>query len=425
MIIFVKLYDVIIIGAGISGLAAAQILREQGSENILVLEAQDYVGGRIKTWHEWGMPIELGAEFIHGNKTATWQYVTELGLETISTNQDKKLLNFEDKLLSKQQTDTFIQLMTYIEEHGRVGTSVAEIIQSNSITRDGAVMKLAAYTVGDYEASDVERLDSGAFTEMVRLTAKNGDNRILKEGYQPIVERLAEKVPIRENAIVRLVDYSDPNTVHIKLESGELLYARRVIITVSLGVLKSNAIAFIPELPIEKQDAVHRLGMGNVMKLLLRFRHADTVSKLFAIADGENESLHVITCWWASGSDPHVLVGYAGGSRASTALAMSEEILVQHVLFHLEKQIDSSLEDELIDYKVVRWDTNPFTKGGHSNHPVGTTLQTRACLMTPIADCVFLAGEAITTNGNYATVHGAIESGRRAAYATISTLLLQ
>lgn len=70
-------YDVIIVGAGIAGLAAARKLQENGVSNLLVLEAQDYIGGRVKSETFYGARVELGAEFVHGENTLLWKYIQE------------------------------------------------------------------------------------------------------------------------------------------------------------------------------------------------------------------------------------------------------------------------------------------------------------------------------------------------------------
>jgi monoamine oxidase len=268
--------------------------------------------------------------------------------------------------------------------------------------------------VGDYEAGDASTLDSGAYTEMCLRTAHNGENQLLKYGYHQLIEYLSKDLPIETETIVREIDYSNNNVV-ITLEDGKILRAKKVIVTVSLGVLKSKSIKFMPELPQSKQSVISDLGMGNAVKLMLRFRDPHDVNSLFHIADGDNETLQTITCWWASASDPRVLVGYCGGSRSSNVLNLPEKRLLEKVTADLEVIVGQKLNNEIVDYKIARWDNNPFTLGAYSNHPVGTRNDDRKILASSIVDSIYFAGEATVDNGNYATVHGAIESGYRVA----------
>jgi monoamine oxidase len=133
------------------------------------------------------------------------------------------------------------------------------------------------------------------------------------------------------------------------------------------------------------------------------------------MADGENESLQTISCWWQSASNHKVLVGYAGGKRHDRIAAMDERQLFAAVSNDLSKLAGRDITDEIESYQLVRWDTNPFVRGAYTNHPVGVDMDERAVLVTPIDERLYFAGEATVASGNYATVHGAIESGQRVA----------
>lgn len=414
-------YDVIIIGAGVAGLAAAEKLRAGGITNVLVVDAQDYVGGRIKTWYGWGYPIEIGAEFIHGDRTVSWEYVRELGMATIRADGAVRLIDKNGHSMSAGQRQEYESIMESLASSAANGVSVAEHIASQKDTAP-IVRQLAEVSVGDYEAGDAAQLDSGSFADMLRLTKDNGENYIPVGGYQPIVKRLAKGSIIRLQAVVTEVEYSDDG-VKITLADGEVLSAKRCIVTVSLGVLKAGDIRFTPALPQSFQQAVAKLGMGNAMKLIIRFKNPNIARQLFNYADGESAALQTITNWWSSAADPHVLVGYCGGSRAAAVLSMKPSDLIAKIADDLGEIMGRNLRDDIADYKIARWDNNPFTKGAYSNHPVGVSLSDRAILAQPVANRLFFAGEATAENGNYATVHGAIETGRRAAEAVKNSLL--
>lgn len=168
-------------------------------------------------------------------------------------------------------------------------------------------------------------------------------------------------------------------------------------------------------LPATKQRAINRLGMGRALKYMLLFKTGELVRELFHMADGESTSLQTISNWWQSASNHKVLVGFAGGKRHDKIAAMDEGTLLSTVISDLESMIDRPIRDQLVDSWLVRWDTNPFIRGAYSNHPVGVGLDEHALLAEPVVNRLFFAGEATATSGKYATVHGAIESGQRAA----------
>jgi monoamine oxidase len=408
-----KMYDVIIIGAGMAGLSAAAKLREDGITNTLVLEAQDYIGGRVKTTTEWDAPTALGAEFIHGDKTVTATIARQLGLEMIPAGGKRRLVSKNGDALSPRQEKQYYDVLDYVSENGANGLAISQLIEDNPYPQDEIVKQLVHFTIGDYEASETSELDSGAFSEMIEKSEANGENVVLKDSYAPIIDHFMAGLEIRTECPVKHIT-QNTESILVELQDGTLYEARQAVVTVSLGVLKSGKISFSPGLPREKIEAIRRLSMGNAMKLILRFNESFDIHSLFEIADGDNETLQTVTCWWASANSPHVLVGYCGGSRAENALALPESELLEKVMADLGNIADQDLSKLLIDYKIARWDTNPFTLGAYTNHPVGSSSQDNKELARPTGR-IFWAGEATDFDGNYATVHGAIASGQRAA----------
>lgn len=410
-----QLYDVVVIGAGVAGLTAASRLKEMGITNFIVLEAQEYVGGRIKTSYEWGTPIELGAEFIHGDQTITAQIARQLSLDYISAYEDVKLVDEEGQVLGSEYKKIYYRLRDYVLRNGAHDISVATIIENNPVTDDETIKQLVSRAFADLEGTETAMLDSGVLKDIASYDKLNGIDIMLRDGYQQIIRYFDQDLPIKLQSPVSGIDYSNDTQVLIALASGERTYAKKVIVTVSLGVLKSNSITFIPSLPVNKQKAIDRLGMGETMKLILRLKDPKNVRSLFRYADGGSGSLQTITNWWASATDPKVLVGYCGGERSTATLGLPPERLVEKVLEDLGKMLGHSLEDDLEDYIISRWDDNQYILGSYSYHPIGAKMSDHEYLAGPVAGRLFWAGEATDFSGNYATVHGAILSGFRVA----------
>ena len=408
-------HEVVIIGAGISGLTAAHELAKQGITDVLLLEAQDYVGGRVRTTTAYGEPIEIGAEFVHGSTVATWEYIRELELPAIDVTETPKLIGRDGHEITGTNHQEYLDLHERVAANGKTGVSVADIVEQQSQGAPQEIVDLVKESIGDYEAGDAQTLDSGAYTAMCAAAKAAGENHVLTRGYKDLVDFLAKGLHIRTQAVVTHVDYSDPKKVAVTLNNGEQLIAKQVVVTVSLGVLQHDGITFTPALPKDKQRVITRLGMGRVLKYLLQFRDSDTVHQLFHTADGENQALQTISCWWQSASNPVFLVGYAGGSRHDRIVAMDEAELFKTVCQDLGAIAGHDITDQIVSHQLVRWDTNPFVLGAYSNHPVGVSMDERAVLAAPVQDCLYIAGEATVTSGNYATVHGAIESGKKIA----------
>lgn len=416
-----QVHDVVVIGAGMAGLSAAHELVKAGHTDVVVLEAQDYVGGRVKTTMEYGDPAELGAEFVHGKNIVTWQYLDEFGLSAIPTGGNARLIDRSGNELSAEEHEQFTRLYEEVQTNGKYGVSIAEITESLRGDASKRVVDLVNTSIGDYEASDAELLDSGAFTVASTLTQHNGGNYVMRYGYRQLVDKLSAKLRIHLSTVVQEIDMTNPHHIKVVTDEDGILYCRRVVVTVSLGVLKHGDIRFLPELPERKRHVIQRLGMGNAAKYLLHFRTGKTLERLFRVAGGENESLQTIGCWWQSASNHKLLVGYTCGSRHDAVVGMDEPTLHQRVLSDLHNIVGHDVDDNVTSTQLVRWDTNPFVRGAYSNHPVGVSNDERAILAETIGDRLFFAGEATVSSGNYATVHGAIESGQRVA-AEISHL---
>lgn len=415
------IHQAIVIGAGVAGLTAAHELIRGGLHDVVVLEAQDYIGGRVKTAMDWGDLVELGAEFVHGRHIATWDYIEQIGLPTVAVGGKPKLIDRVGHEITAEEHKQYTELNDTVETRGHSGVPVSEISAAFGARLPHRVVELVNDSVGDYEAGDADKLDSGAYTDMCRLTDANGANHVLPHGYRQLIDFLARKQRIQTSTVVRVVDLTDPDWVAVTLDDHERLFAQRVIVTVPLGVLKSRLITFTPELPPAKQHAIRRLGMGRALKYLLLFKTGELVHELFHMADGESASLQTISNWWQSASNHKVLVGFAGGKRHDKIAAMDEDTLLETVIRDLESMVNRPIRDQLVDSWLVRWDTNQFVRGAYSNHPVGVGMEENAALAKPVAGRLFFAGEATVASGNYATVHGAIESGQRAAEEVIKS----
>lgn len=404
-----------------AGLTAAHELAQKGFTSVLIVEAQDYVGGRVKTGTQFGDPVELGAEFVHGKNIVTWDYLRQATIVAEPRGGFWKLVQKDGHQISAAEHEQYASLKERVEANGRPGVSIAALIDELRGDATDDVVKLLKFSAGDYEAGDAESLDSGAYTAMCRLTEHNGGNYVITHGYRQLVDFLASGAAIRTSAVVEAIDTSEAQA-KVTLQNGDVLRAKRVVVTVSIGVLQHHGVRFVPALPRDVTQAINRIGMGRVVKYLLEFHTGSLVEHLFHVSDGENESLQTVSCWWQSASNPKVLVGYAGGSRHDAIVAMDDTTLLHKTLRDLGTIIGRDISSELKNQLLVRWDTNPYIRGAYSNHPVGVSNEERAVFARPLGN-LFFAGEATVTSGNYATVHGAIESGRRAAEQVAASLL--
>jgi monoamine oxidase len=422
-------YDIIVIGAGVAGLAAAGRLLAAG-KRVIVLEARDRVGGRVHTIHDpaWPIPIERGAEFVHGRPRETWDILAAAGLTAYDVPDQHWYL----KNGQLRHDDTFWEriepIFTRMKNHGHDDQSFAEFAASQRDLNFEDVSLASSYVEG-FDAADrhdvsIEWLDLAS-----RAEEEVGDKQFrVTDGYDGVVRWLEAKVGaenIRLNATVNRIEWSQ-SAVSVYI-GNEPLRARAAIITLPLGVLKApidapGAIRFIPELPQAKRDALGKLRMGAVVKVILRFaepfweKHGDEDVNFM------HDPAQMLPTWWTSlAVRSPVLTAWTGGPTAQLLAQQTREQILDTSLGILSKMLSSSrseIDGLLRDSHVCDWPNDPLARGAYSYAAVGGAHSADE-LAKPVQGTLFFAGEA-THKGMSGTVAGAIETGYRAAAEILS-----
>lgn len=407
-------YDVIIIGAGVAGLAAARRLQQAGLAP-LVVEARDRIGGRIWTDHSYA-PVELGAEFIHGEKATTWQLIDPAGLTAepwprpvAGAPNDGRSFAWQGQFFGPESELSIAveQLCARVEAYEGPDRPVTEVLAEWAGGNE-VVLTLAGNRLACREAADVTRLSAQALGREYAQGTAGWDNFHIQAGYDALPKLLAEGLEIRCNAAVSQIDW-DNRAVRLSLPEGEVIQARQVIITVPLGVLQANQPRFVPALPVAKQQAIQAIAMGYVTKLALWFRQVCWPPFTFLGTD------KAVFTWWPVGTaEQPGLMGYIGGPAARRLAELGQAAAIEQGLNELSELFGPDVRPHFIKGKLVDWSSDPWSRGAYTYTPVGAG-QARAELAAPLPPALFFAGEATSTNGHLATVHGAIETGWRAA----------
>jgi len=399
-------YDTLIIGAGAAGLAAARQLQAAG-QRICVLEARERVGGRIATDRTYG-PVELGAEFVHGDRACTWQEISSAGLRTRPWGTNRRFARGGRLLLPDDpaigRTYALYELATtYVGPE----ISVAELLARHAASGDPA-LAFALRWLANLEAADPAHLSAAALARE-RADSHNGSGNFhLLDGYDRLTTYLAAGLPIRLGMpVARLV--WRPGAVVARLARGEALRARRALLTVPAGVLRAGRPAFDPPLPAERLAALERIGVGHVTKLILWFDRQCWPEFTVLSTDGQ-----VATWWPVPGAATPTLMGYVGGPAALRLAARGEAGAIATGLAELTALFGADMRAACLGGRLADWSRDPWSLGAYTYSPVGMG-NARAILAAPLAETLYFAGEATVTNGHLATVHGAIESGYRAA----------
>ncbi len=289
-------YDAIIVGAGVAGLACAERLASAGAR-VLLLDSEEQVGGRARTDYRLagGYPLELGAQMIHGRKVVTHEWVRQVGLrvrrlpvmQRACIAVDGRVARFPWMVLPFYPgfgTQNALQGLRGIPRRLRTyegaDQSLAEFLDRAN-PRRGARLVVELLHAHTY-AADPDEIGVLGPNEEDRLASKafGFRNFQIREGYAELVRRKAAHLngQVQLASRVKSIRWAEPD-VRVQIETGNPLRmrevrARKVVITVSLGVLKQQPELFDPPLPPRKRDAIKAIAFGDAYAIHFRFREA-------------------------------------------------------------------------------------------------------------------------------------------------------
>ncbi|HAZ45876.1 MAG TPA: monoamine oxidase [Cyanobacteria bacterium UBA11369] len=414
---------VLVIGAGIAGLAAARELKSHGFE-VTVLEGRDRIGGRIHTERKLGVALDLGAQWIHGiNRNPIGQLARDLKLEIKPTNYDNiETYGIDGKAIADEQINNAYSLYNQIIKQAK---SQAEKLNKDISIAEGIGGILASITLRSQQAkllnwylnseivvetgTDLQKLSLWEYDEE---EAFSGEDYLFPGGYDQIIQNLAKGIEIKLQQQVIEIKYSNRG-VAVKTDKGNF-EAETAVITLPLGVLKAGNVKFNPLLPQEKITAINRLDMGVLNKVVLKFsrifwpQNYDMLGYVSLLEKDFSEFFN-----WHRYTSAPILIGLTGGSFARSLESLSAPKIVENAMKLLRRSHGNSIPNPEAVI-ITKWASDRFCLGSYSTMPVGAKASDRIALSTPIANRLFFAGEA-TSKEYPATVHGAFLSGIREA----------
>ena len=396
--------DIIVVGAGAAGLACASSLVRRGL-TVTVLEARDRVGGRILTLRDEGdTPCEIGAQVVHGESAVTFEVIREAGLRATPIRKD---LPFAITADGRRYTPADLvragaDLPWTVEE--RLGLSAAPERPVSGLLDAGSALGhlVARAWLMQVWCADPDRLSIAGMSATRRAWRSGREDYDLPDGYDLVARHLARDLDIHLATAVDLVRWGNER-VTIDASDREWT-ARAAVVTVPPSVIAGGGILFEPALPIERLEAVASIAVG------------DAVSIVAVWSERSPES-----GWALAASEPSGFWRVREGSRLIQGWVKGPAAAIARTLFTAPERIDQVvtlafpwIRGRATKVRLVDWGADPYARGGFA-YPVAGSHAAQLDWAAPLAGTLFFAGDASTGARHAGTVHGAIESGRRAA----------
>lgn len=417
-------YDTVVVGAGIAGLAAAHILRK-ANKKVLILEARARIGGRICTDRSFaGVPVELGAELIHGSDASTWPLVRDAGIATRPMDctliRKNGIWKTQEQANAAEATTPSLAALPLPLPH----ESMAHYLERNHYAEAQLPLNVRLLDIDNEPFRNIDAMRALNLSLDDDTEDYPDCDYQLRGGYDRLLSPFADGADIRYNARVDAIHRdAHGGSVHFTVDGiGHAVSASTIVITLPLGVLQHRDVQFVPDLPAARWACIDALGVVTATKMIFRFTEPVMPQGATALLDFEATPAQ----WWStpaatSGDNPsgeEIIVGWAAGDRARFLMRMAGDA-AQHHCLNLLRQVTGKPALIPTAFITCDWQADPYSRGAYSYTPLAATAADRSALAEPIGGVWYWAGEA-TDQAAYATVHGAYNSGVRAAQAILA-----
>ncbi|XP_061123399.1 lysine-specific histone demethylase 2 isoform X4 [Syngnathus typhle] len=435
--------NVIVIGAGASGLAAARQLHNFGTQ-VLVLEARERIGGRVWDDTTLGVVVGRGAQIVNGCVNNPVALMCEqMGVAMHKLGERCELFQegglATDPAIDKRMEFHFNAILDVVAEWRKdksqsqdmpLGEKVQEL-KKNFLQESGIQFSELEEKVLQFHLSNLEYACGSSLNQVSPVSARSwdhneffaqfsGDHTLFTKGYGTLLQKLAEGLDIRKNCPVKTIDYSG-DVVRVTCSNGSQWTAKKVLVTVPLTLLQKNFIRFVPPLPERKVKAIHSLGAGIIEKIALKFPYRFWDNKVqgadyFGHIPPTPDKRGMFTVFYDM--DPQgkqaVLMSVIAGDAVAAVLDMQDMDVAGECMKVLRELFKEQEVPEPLHFLLTHWSKDTWSQMSYSFVKTGGSGEAYDIIAEDIQGKLFFAGEA--TNRHFPqTVTGAYLSGVREA----------
>ncbi len=377
--------DVVIMGAGSAGLAAAHQLRADG-RSVRVLEAMDRIGGRAWTSTEpFGIPFDIGCAWLHAaDRNPYYPEAQAAGWTLFHHDMGVDHLYFGGRKASEAEIEAMKasdgELQALIEAHSGEGD------QLSALLKDSPSLRAAMTFSGPMDfGQDDDEISIADF----KAAADLDPNYFTKEGFGALVARFGAEVEVELSTPVRNIRWGGQG-VTVGTDRGSIR-ARAVIVTASPAVLAFEEVEFLPQLPVQTMEALFDLPMGMLTKIPIEISGGRFGLKPFDDLLVKNHARHDIF-FLCFPFDTDLMVGFVGGDFAWEMEAAGTEAGVDYVTHQLCNLFGNDLRKYVGRSTMTNWSGERYVRGAYAAARPGRAAA-RQVLMQPVADRIWFAGE--------------------------------
>lgn len=394
-----------IIGAGVAGLYAANLLLSQGY-CCKVYEASNRIGGRLgKDENFADFPIDLGAQWLHGKRNLLGDLIQQTNT-TIQLDDSDIEFWYGQRIRQQLPKDLF---SLFEQENQLPDISFQDFATQNGF--DASYRYLVEAIAGDSGASGDKISAYWKIKEEENWSSGNQDYKFARTYFDlindhiapPVLPHLQLETPITE------INYSGEE-IQLTAANGERITADKVILTVPIPILKAGMIKFTPALSDIQSQAFQKIGMEAGMKVFLKFSQSFYKENLLG---GQICASYADERVGKTGND-HVLLAFVMGQQARDLAARgSDTAIIQALLGELDQMYAGQASRYFQQGLVKNWAAEPYIQGAYSYSTIGIG-NARKEAARSVGNKIYFAGEAMNTNGHHQTVFGAAETGKTA-----------